>query len=62
MAGTGGGPIEVRLPPALGRGLEVVMDGVLAFDGVPVLEVEVLDGPADASCFVGDFVGDFRYH
>jgi len=57
-AGTAGGPIEVRLPPTLGRGFVIVMDGGLAFDGVPVLGVDVLDVAAD-SCFVGDFVGDY---
>jgi hypothetical protein len=37
----------------------VVIDGVLAIDGVPVLGVETFDEAADANCFVGDFVGDY---
>ena len=56
-AGTAGGPIDVRVPPTLGRGLDVVIDGVLAFDGVPVLEGAALDPLVDSG-FVGDLVGD----
>lgn len=58
--GTGGGPIEVRLPPMLGRGFEVVTDDTRPFDGVPVLGVDAAEVPADPNCFVGDFVGDFE--
>ena len=57
--GRGGGPIEVRIPPALGfAGLDNVTEGARGFEGVPVRGVEVADGVAD-SCFVGDFVGDY---
>jgi hypothetical protein len=59
-AGIGGGPIEVRLPPTLGRGFEVVTDDTRPFEGVPVLGVDAAEVPADPSCFVGDFVGDFE--
>ena len=59
-AGTGGGPIEVRPPPTLGRGFEVAAGGTRPPDGVPVLGVDAADVPADASCFVGDFVGDYE--
>ena len=58
-AGTGGGPIEVRLPLTLGRGFAVVIDATRPLDGVPVLGVDVADVAPDASCFVGDLVGDF---
>jgi hypothetical protein len=57
-AGKAGGPIEIRFPPTLGLGLDMVIDGGLAFEGVPVLGVEVLDVFVD-NCFVGDFVGDY---
>jgi len=64
--GKGGGPIEVRLLPALGLvpipglvGFDSVTDGVRVFDGVPVRGVEADDGVAE-SCLVGDFVGDCR--
>ncbi len=30
----------------------------MPLEGVPVLGVDAADVPADASCFVGDFVGD----
>jgi hypothetical protein len=56
--GTGGGPIDVRFPVALGLGLDIVTDGFLVTDGVLVLGVEEVDGFRD-SCFVGDFVGDY---
>ena len=56
--GAAGGPIEVRAPPTLGRGLVVVIEGGFVFEGVPVRDV-VAEVPADESCFVGDFVGDF---
>jgi len=59
-AGMGGGGIDVRFPPTPGRvGFDIVMEGFLALDGVPVLGVEAFDGVAD-SCFVGDFVGDYK--
>lgn len=35
------------------------MDGFLAFEGVPVRGVDVVDVAAD-SCLVGDLVGDCR--
>ena len=58
--GRGGGPMEVRLPPTLGLvALDNVTDGVRTLDGVPVRGVEAVDGVAE-SCFVGDFVGDYR--
>lgn len=60
-AGFAGGPIDVRVPPTLGRGLDIVMEGFLAFDGVPVLGVDAADVPAE-SCFVGDFVGDWELY
>ena len=61
--GTAGGPIDVRVPPTDARGRDVTEESrppppVPALDGVPVREVAVLDGPV-ASCFVGDFVGDY---
>lgn len=58
-AGLAGGPIDVRLPPMLGRGLDIVMEGFLVLVlGVPVRGVEALEVAAD-SCFVGDLVGDY---
>jgi hypothetical protein len=57
--GLGGGPIELRVPPTLGRGFDIVIEGVLALDGVPVLGVEAFDVAAD-SCLVGDLVGDYK--
>jgi len=57
-AGNAGGPIDVRVPGAPGRGL-VVAEGTLAVDGVPVRGVEADDVPVDTSCLVGDFVGDY---
>lgn len=57
-AGTSGGPIEVRLPLMLGRDFEVGTDGTRPFEGVMVLGEDVPDVAADASCFVGDLVGD----
>lgn len=56
--GTAGGPIDVRVPAALCRGLVMDMEGGLVVEGVPVLEVEVLDAGA-VNCFVGDLVGDY---
>lgn len=56
--GTGGGPIDVRFPATLGRGFVVDIDGTRPLDGVPVLGVDAAEVPADASCFVGDLVGD----
>lgn len=57
-AGAGGGPMEVLIPPVLGRaGFDVETDGALVFEGVPVRGVEVDDVAAE-SCFVGDLVGD----
>jgi len=58
--GNAGGPIDVRFPPMLWRGLVMDIDGGLVFEGVPVLEVEVLEAGA-VNCFVGDFVGDYSY-
>jgi hypothetical protein len=49
----------VRLPLILGRAFEVDTDGTRPFEGVPVLGEEVPDVAADASCFVGDLVGDY---
>jgi hypothetical protein len=57
--GLGGGPIEVRVPPMLARGFDIVMEGVLVLDGVPVLGVEAFD-VAEDSCLVGDLVGDCK--
>lgn len=60
-AGLAGGPIEVRTPAPTGAlGFVVVIDGVLVAEGVLVLGVVVPEVPADASCFVGDFVGDYQ--
>ena len=59
-AGIGGGPIEVRLPLMLGRGFEVDTDRTRPFEGVLVLGEDVPDVAADANCFVGDLVGDYR--
>lgn len=60
-AGPGGGPIEVRVPPVLGRtGFDIVTDGALVFEGVPVRGVDV-DDVAPESCFVGDLVGDYNH-
>ena len=57
--GAGGGPIEVLLPPALGRTcFDMVTDGALVFEGVPVRGVDVDDVAAE-SCLVGDLVGDW---
>ena len=56
-AGTAGGPIDVRVPATPARGLVMEIEGGLVFDGVPVLEVDVLEAGA-VNCFVGDFVGD----
>ena len=56
--GRAGGPMEVRFPPTLGLALDIVMEGVLAFEGVPVLGVEAVDVLVD-NCLVGDFVGDY---
>ena len=52
-AGGGGGPMDVRVPPADARGLVTVTDGALVVEGVVVRGVE-----APESCFVGDFVRD----
>ncbi len=57
-AGIGGGPIEVRLLLMLGRGFEVDIDRTRPFEGVLVLGEEAPEVAADASCFVGDLVGD----
>lgn len=57
-AGIGGGPIEVRLPLILGRGFDVGAGGTRPFEGVLVLGEDVPDVAADASCLVGDLVGD----
>lgn len=57
-AGIGGGPIEVRLPLTLGRGFEVDVVETRPFKGVLVLDVDVPEVTADASCFVGDLAGD----
>lgn len=57
-AGTAGGPMEVLVPPTLGRGLDIVIEGGLVLEGVPPRGVEVEDVAAD-NCFVGDFVGDY---
>jgi hypothetical protein len=43
----------------LARGFDIVMEGVLVLDGVPVLGVEAFDVAAD-SCLVGDLVGDCK--
>jgi hypothetical protein len=59
-AGISGGPMEVRLPLILRRGFEVGTDGRRPFEGVLVLGEEVPDVAADANCFVGDLVGDYR--
>jgi hypothetical protein len=48
----------VRLPLMLGRGFKVDTDGTRPFEGVLVLGEDVPDVAADASCFVGDLVGD----
>jgi hypothetical protein len=55
--GLGGGPIDVLLPPALGRGFDIDIEGFRTFEGVPVLGVDEVDVAAD-NCLVGDFVGD----
>jgi hypothetical protein len=52
--------MEVRFPVILGRGFEVDTDGTRPFEGVLVLGEDVPDVAADASCFVGDLVGDYR--
>jgi len=61
--GTAGGPIDVLVPPILGRGLDIVIEGGLVGgrveDGVPPRGVEAVDVAAD-SCFVGDLVGDYN--
>lgn len=58
-AGAAGGPIEVLAPPPNdGRTLDPA-EGARAFEGVPVRDVAVLEGPL-MSCFVGDFVGDYE--
>ena len=54
-AGFAGGPMEVRPPPMDGRAALGAVAGTRPFEGVPVREMEAL---ADASCFVGDLVGD----
>lgn len=41
-----------------GFGLVMDVDCGLPAEGVPVRGVEVLDVPPEASCFVGDLVGD----
>lgn len=62
-AGTAGGPIEVRVPPILGRGFDMVIEGGLVVDGGRIIEgvpprgVEPVEVGAD-NCFVGDLVGD----
>jgi hypothetical protein len=56
--GGGGGGIDVRAdPPTLGLGFDIVIEGFLAFEGVPVRGVEAFDVVAD-NCFVGDLAGD----
>lgn len=55
--GSAGGPIEVLVFTAGGRGL-APMEETRAFDGVPVLGFETLGGAVIPSCFVGDLVGD----
>lgn len=50
--------MDVRVPPMLCRGRDMVIDGGLVFEGVPPLGVDVVDVVA-FSCFVGDFVGDY---
>lgn len=54
-AGGAGGPMELRGPEMLARGLAPA-EGTRPLDGVPVLETEALEGPL--SCLEGDFVGD----
>lgn len=62
-AGTAGGPIDVLVPPILGRGgLDIVIEGGLVdvgrlVDGVVPQGVEAVEVAAE-SCFVGDLVGD----
>jgi hypothetical protein len=51
----------VRLPLTLGRGLAVAVDGTRPFEGVLVLGVDAPEVAADASCFVGDLVGDLGH-
>jgi hypothetical protein len=51
--------LVLAAPPTEGRGL-VPTEETLAFDGVPVRELVVLDAAVVASCFVGDFVGDYQ--
>ena len=61
-AGKAGGPMDVLVlaaPPTEGRGL-VPTEETLAFDSVPVRELVALDAAFVASCFVGDFVGDYN--
>jgi hypothetical protein len=48
----------VRLPLTLRRGFEAGADGTRPFEGVLVLGEDAPDVAADASCFVGDLVGD----
>jgi hypothetical protein len=61
-AGIGGGPMDVLLAaPTADRGFDDV-DGARVIEGVPVLGVDAPDVAADASCFVGDFVGDYEVH
>jgi hypothetical protein len=42
----------------LGRGFEVGADGTRPFEGVLVLGEDVPDVAVEASCLVGDLVGD----
>lgn len=60
VAGTAGGPMEVLAPPIDGRALGAAAEVTRGFvvEGVPVREVAALDVAVDASCLVGDFVGD----
>lgn len=48
----------MRLPLMLGRGLAVTGGGTRPFEGVLVLGVDVPEVAVDASCLVGDLVGD----
>ncbi len=57
-AGRAGGPIDVRVPPILGRGFDSVTEGFRVFEGVPVRGVDAVEVAAE-SCLVGDLVGDY---
>lgn len=67
VAAAGGRVDVLRLAPAgvgarLGRGFAPTPESgrFVAAGGVDVLDVDVLEGPARPSCFVGDLVGDLR--